>query len=140
MNTLLSDLNVVCSTNKFPRFILPRLKFFVDKDLIYDYICPCEALYIGLKLVLNTKSFTHQNQSNQSSSKAIFNKMESFKKTFEGLLITFKKRRWIYRYNINAWHFFAFFLFGTTQLPDNQALCMLQSEAWFNKILKFMNR
>ena len=44
-------LNVVFSTINLSSIISPRLKpkksYYLNNDLIYDYLCPCEATYIG---------------------------------------------------------------------------------------------
>ena len=44
-------LNVVFSTVNLSSIISPRLKpkksYYLNNDLIYDYLCPCEATYIG---------------------------------------------------------------------------------------------
>ena len=44
-------LNVVFSTITLEHIISPRLKpeksYYLNNDLIYDYLCPCEATYIG---------------------------------------------------------------------------------------------
>ena len=128
-------LNVVFSTINLTHIISPRLKpeksYYLNNDLIYDYLCPCEATYIGeTQQLLHERILQHRRNKDgvlhlhiktcpkyiekfqikysvepDHAPKSIQRKFfeshfsvvvknlhfQSFRKTFEGLLITLKK-------------------------------------------------
>ena len=62
-------LSVFFSTINLTRIISPRLKpeksYYFNNDLIYDYLCPCEATYIGeTQQLLHERILQHRRNKN----------------------------------------------------------------------------